>query len=176
MSDQVCKHVWEIFNERSGYLIVEGCYLCGGRISFFSAEPVPPMDDYREGDHYWSYVNSFQAMKFDLRCRECREEVHLEDVTALMLCTRCNPECDVFKESDRHTSKRAWIYVALCANTTHESNGCISQKGIATLNEYFNAGQRSPDKNMIVVPCNLRKSADKCQGIVLADTGLTELY
>lgn len=176
MSGHNVNHDWQICNEQSGYLIVEGCYNCNGRISFFSEEVVPPKDDYKEGKHYWSYETSYQAMKFDLRCSKCGNEVHLKDVMALMLCNRCDPECKVYQEGEKQSVRRAWVYVALCANSTHETGICISDEGITALNEYFNAGLADSEKKIIVLPCNQRKSVDRCQGIVLADVGLTELY
>ena len=34
-----CSHLWTMADMRSGYLVVEGCYHCGARTSFFSDEP-----------------------------------------------------------------------------------------------------------------------------------------
>ncbi|MBN2409006.1 MAG: hypothetical protein JXE07_04655 [Candidatus Aminicenantes bacterium] len=172
-----CQHEWTMTNVRSGYLVVEGCFQCRNRISFFSEEPVPPQDDYREGDHFWSYLGSSQASKFDLKCRHCSREIPLNDVMALMLCMRCDPECGVYKAgSAGDKGRKTWVYVALCANTSHASGKCISKEGIKALNEYFSRGIQDPGKRIIVVPCELRKNIDSCQGIVLADVGLTEMY
>ena len=35
---------------------------------------------------------------------------------------------------------------------------------------------KDPDKRIIVVPCIKCKSIDTCEGIVMADTGLTDIY
>jgi hypothetical protein len=163
-------------NVRNGYLVVEGCFHCRNRTSLFSQEPVPPQDDYREGDHFWSYLGSSQASKFDLRCEECHQEVALKDVMALMLCMRCDPECGVYKAGSAETGAKNWVYVALCADTSHASKKCVTQPGIRALNEYFNCGLLDRNKRILVVPCDLRKSVDTCQGVVLADVGLTEIY
>jgi hypothetical protein len=172
-----CHHNWAMANIRSGYLVVEGCFHCRHRISFFSDEPVPPQDDYREGDHFWSYLGSSQASKFDLKCKDCSQEIPLKDIMALMLCMRCDPECGVYKAgSEGGKDQKTWTYVALCANTSHASGQCISKAGIKALNEYFSRGIHDPQKKIIVVPCEMRKSVDTCQGIVLADVGLTDMY
>jgi hypothetical protein len=89
---------------------------------------------------------------------------------------RCNPECGVFKAGTQGQDRKTWVYVALCANTSHISGKCIAAEGIRVLNEYYNYGIQDPSKKIVVVPCELRKSVDTCQGIVLADVGLTELY
>jgi hypothetical protein len=171
-----CRHRWAMTNVRGGYLVVEGCFHCRQRTSFFSEEPVPPQDDYREGDHFWSYLGSSQASKFDLCCELCSQEVPLKDVMALMLCMRCDPECGVYKAGSNEKGNKTWVYVALCADTSHARRKCISRTGIKALNEYFNRGLEDPSKKIIVVPCALRHNVDTCEGIVLADVGLTEIY
>ncbi len=176
MKNVTCKHKWVMTNIRSGYLVVEGCFHCGNKISFFSTEPAPPIDEYREGDHFWSHMGNFQASRFDLKCEKCSRAVPLHEVTAMMLCMRCNPECGVFKVGSEGRDRKTWVYVALCANTSHVSGKCITAEGIRVLNEYYNFGIQDPSKKIVVVPCELRKSVDTCQGIVLADVGLTELY
>jgi len=163
-------------NVRSGYLVIEGCFHCRHRISFFSQEPVPPIDDYQEGEHFWSHLADYQASMFDLRCEKCGHEVSLKEVMAVMLCMRCNPECGVYQAGSKDPSLKTWVYAALCANTSHASGKCASKEGLRALNEYFNAGIDDPHKKILVVPCSLRKSVDTCQGVVLADVGLTEIY
>lgn len=171
-----CRHRWVMANIRNGYLVVEGCFHCRHRTSFFSEEPVPPQDDYREGDHFWSYLGSSQASKFDLKCVGCSEEVPLKDVMALMLCMRCDPGCGVYKAGSAEKGSKTWVYVALCADTSHASKKCVSKPGIKALNEYFNRGIQDRQKKIIVVSCDSRKSVDTCQGLVLADVGLTDIY
>jgi len=162
-------------NIRDGYLVTEGCFHCLNRISFFSSEPVPPIDSYHEGDHFWSYLGSAQAVKFDLICQLCEKLVPLKELMALMLCVGCDPECGVYQIGHRDREPKVWVYVALCADTSHASGVCVPDEGIRALNEYYQAGLEGT-RPIRVVPCRLRRSVDSCQGIILADVGLTELY
>ena len=171
-----CHHQWSMTNLLGGYLVIEGCRHCLHRISFFSQEPVPPKDTYQEGAHYWKHLAGYQASQFDLKCEKCGGEVQLKEVMALMLCMKCNPECDVYVAGTREPDRKTWVYAALCADTSHAARKCIPSKSLKALNEYFNKGIADPAKSIVVVPCRLRKSVDMCQGIVLADVGLTELY
>ena len=171
-----CRHKWAVANKRDGYLVIEGCFHCGGRISFFSEEPFPPREDYREGEHFWSFLGGYQATKFDLQCEHCNHLVPLDDVMALMLCTVCDPQCEVGRRAQQESGGRTWPYVALCADTSHAGGRCTSPEGIQALTEYYNSGLRGAAKKIVVVPCSLRRSPDTCQGIVLADVGLTEMY
>jgi hypothetical protein len=163
-------------NVRPGYLVIEGCFHCRNRISFFSEEAVAPIDDYHEGEHFWSHLSHYQAAQFDLKCGECSAEISLKEVMALMLCTNCDPKCGVYAAGKHEPGTKTWVYAALCANTSHSPNKCIAPESLRALNEYFNQGIKDPAKKIVVVPCSLRKSVDTCQGIVLADFGLTDLY
>lgn len=176
MTTTPCRHKWAMTNVRDGYLVTEGCFHCRNRTSFFSEEPVPPIEDYHERDHFWSYLGSSQASKFDLKCEKCSVEVPLKELMALMLCWKCDLECGVHRIGAQYPGHKIWVYVALCADSSHASGQCVSEGSIQALNEYFNAGLEDPQKRIVVVPCRLRKSVDSCQGIVLADIGLTELY
>lgn len=175
MSKIDCHHKWAMANVRDGYLVTEGCFHCLNRISFFSEEPVPPIESYHEGDHFWSYLGSAQAAKFDLKCDKCAKLVPLKELMALMLCVGCDPECGVYQVGHREKDQKTWVYVALCADTSHATGACVPEEGIRALNEYYQADLECPQK-IKVVPCRLRRSVDSCQGIVLADVGLTELY
>jgi len=170
-----CNHKWSMVNIRHGYLTVEGCCRCRARASFFSTEPVAPVDDYQEGEHHWVYLGSSQAVNFDLACKVCNEVVSLSDMMALMLSICRDPECEVARIA-AEAGKGTWVYVALCADSTHASGKCVSEAGIMALTEYFNANIKDPNKRIIVVPCVKCKSVDACEGIIIADTGLTEIY
>jgi len=168
-------HDWHMTDIRPGYLVVEGCHECGARSSFFTTEPVPPVDEYREGRHYWIYQGNFQAVKFRLKCSGCGKQVDLDDMTALMLSTCTDPDCAV-GQLVRQQPEGSWVYVALCKNSTHALGACVSAEGIEALNQYFNQGGGGSDRRITVVPCKLCSSIDTCDGSVIADTGLTEIY
>jgi len=170
-----CRHQWAMVNVRNGYLVIEGCAKCKARSSFFSTEPIAPVDNYHEGEHFWSYLSSAQAVKFDLKCDECGEAVSLDEMMGLMLSTCREPECEVGRIAT-DAGRGTWVYVALCADSTHAGGKCVSEAGVKALTEYFNAQIKDQDKRIIVVPCIKCNSIDTCEGIVIADTGLTDIY
>ncbi|MBM3286634.1 MAG: hypothetical protein FJY88_04700 [Candidatus Eisenbacteria bacterium] len=169
------RHRWVMTDLRAGYLVAEACYECGARSSFFSGEPVPPVDEYKEGRHYWIYQGSFQAVKFHLKCTECGRQVDLDDMTALMMSTCDDPACPVGRLVTKQ-SPGSWVYVALCGNSKHPSGRCVSPEGIEALNEYFNQDAEASARRITVVPCSMCSSVDTCEGTIIADTGLTEIY
>ena len=169
-----CAHHWSMVDIRSGYLVVEGCYHCGARSSFFSEEPAAPMDEYREGPHIWEYLSDDQAVTFGLRCDKCGLNADLRGMTGLMMSTCEDPDCEVGRLA-LELGRSASVYVAMCGDTSHTSGPCVSDEGVAALTDYFNQGRRPGSRRIIVVPCNLRSDADCCRGIVIADAGLIEL-
>ena len=170
-----CAHRWSLVDIRSGYLVVEGCHHCGARGTYFSTEIAPPVEEYQDGPHHWQYMVSSQAVSFNLRCDVCGETVDLGDVEGLMLCTCENPDCEISRMA--HTMGRnTSIYVAMCCDSTHETNpDCVSERGIAALNEYFNQRLREGPKKIVVLPCKMCGDVDCCPGIVIADSGLIDL-
>lgn len=166
-----CSHLWTMADVRSGYLVVEGCYHCGARTSFFSDEAGVPVDEYKEGAHRWEYLSSAQAVSFNLRCERCGRTVDLSDMAGLKLSTCEDPECGVGR-LNREQGRGGSVYVALCVDSRHEGGRCVSDEGVAALTEYFN--QRRRRKRIVVVPCKDCNDIDLCRGIVIADTGLTE--
>jgi hypothetical protein len=176
MNPTTCDHRWSASNVRQGYLIIEGCFQCKGRAASFFDGSIPPVEDHRDGDHFWSHMGRFQASRFDLKCAKCSKEIPLGEMVALMLCRTCDPECGVFEagmlgEIDLNSR----VCVALCADTTHGSKQCIGHEGLRALNEYFEDRYKDTGKKVLVVPCILRRSADTCQGVTLADVGLGDL-
>jgi hypothetical protein len=158
-----------------GYLVVEGCPKCGDRATYFSTEAAPPMEEYKEGDHFWAYLGSSQATRFNLKCTKCQEVVHLDDLMGLMMSTCEEPQCYV-ANLGKSEGKLTSVYVALCADSTHSAGKCISAKGVDALNEYFNQNIKTPGKKILVVPCIKCCNIDICRGIVIADVGLTDIY
>jgi hypothetical protein len=170
-----CAHRWSLVDIRSGYLVVEGCHHCGARGTYFSTEVAAPVEEHQDGPHHWQYLVSSQAVTFNMRCDDCGETVDLGDVVGLMLCTCDDDSCELGRMSvdlGRDTS----IYVALCSDSTHETNpDCVSEAGLAALNEYFNQRLREGRKKILVVPDKMCGNVDCCPGIVIADSGLIEL-
>jgi len=169
-----CTHEWSMCGVRHGYLVFEGCFQCRGRHSFFSAEPVPPVDEYREGKHFWNYMGSVQTVKFDLECHRCGLRVDLDDVNGLMLSECEEADCQV-GALVRQQGPDSLVYVALCPDSTHASGRCVSSEGIEALTQYFNQNLAHLGRKVVVVPCRMCNSIDRCRGTVLGDVGLTDI-
>lgn len=175
MADDRCHHEWKIINIRDGYLVTEGCMRTGDRANFFALQDRHHMDTYYEGDHYWRFMGSSQAVKFDLECGKCGEVVKLDRVQALAMCVGCKEDCKAALAADSVPGENVWVYLALCNETLHESGECVNRNETEALTEYFNARISTPDKRIIFVPCILRASIDYCQAEIIADIGMKDI-
>ncbi|MBN1824683.1 MAG: hypothetical protein JW958_00370 [Candidatus Eisenbacteria bacterium] len=176
MANEACRHDWTIVDLQNGYLVTEGCTRCGRRASFFTLKDQPHLDTYMEGGHRWRFLASAQSTRFNLQCAKCGIKVELKNVIGLMLCTECAEDCDVLKLKDESEGGSTWIYVALCSDPMHENGVCVSDEEIRVLEEYFNGNIKSPGKRVRFAPCIRWKSVDVCQGDVIADVGMKEIY
>lgn len=176
MAGSSCRHEWKIINLRNGYLVTEGCTICGGRASFFAMEDHHHLDTYVDGKHKWRFFGSSQATRFDLQCTQCEKIIELKNVISLMFCTECRDDCDVLDKKKNEKGENTWIYVALCPDCMHESGTCVSDEEIQALDEYFNGNIKMPGKRVCFVPCSKRISVDLCQGDIIADVGMKEIY
>jgi hypothetical protein len=169
-----CSHQWSMCNVRHGYLVEEGCFKCGARSSFFSAESVPPIEEYQDGRHFWKYLGSSQTVKFDLKCRVCGKIVSLNDMNGLMFSECTDQDCQVGVLVSQQ-GPNSLVYVAVCPDTSHSKGKCVSNEGIEALNQYFNANLGHLGRKVIVVPCKMCNSIDKCRGTTIVDVGLTDI-
>ena len=93
-----------------------------------------------------------------------------------MLCVNCNPECNAGQLTQLIGRGKTWVYVALCSDSSHCAGKCVGHDETRALTQYFNTRLKTPDKNILFVPCNFVINFDTCQGEVIADTGLTAIY
>ena len=175
MAYDKCNHEWKIINLRDGYLVTEGCMRTSDRSNFFTLHDRHHMDTYYEGEHYWRFLGSSQAVKFDLECVRCGKVMRLERTQALAMCVGCEDDCKANQAGEEEPGGNVWVYLALCNETLHESGECVTREETEALSEYFNSRIDTPQKKIIFVPCILRNSIDYCQAEIIADIGMKDI-
>jgi hypothetical protein len=71
MQEEKCAHLWEMADVTYGFIIMEKCSHCRKISNYFAEELKPPMEKYREKEHFWNYMESAQSIRFNLRCSKC---------------------------------------------------------------------------------------------------------
>jgi len=56
MQEEKCSHQWTMTNVQTGFIITENCYKCDKTSTYFCLEEKPPLEEYREGDHFWNVI------------------------------------------------------------------------------------------------------------------------
>lgn len=116
MQEAICD--WEMVNVRYGFIITEQCSDTKQVITYFS-ENEPPLEEYRDGDHFWNVMETAQSISFDLQCKECGKIETFNELMGLMMCTGCIEDCQVNRLMIEPQPERTWVYVAFAALWIH---------------------------------------------------------
>ncbi len=168
------RHLWQMVNVQYGFMTTERCFHCDKVVTYFSSEHKPPLEEYRDGDHFWNVMETAQSIRFDLQCTECGTLVELKELMGLMLCTGCDEKCRVDALMKKHEPERTWIYVAFGFLPIDETEQ-LSKEKIAVLEDYFNQRRKSSTSRIKIVSHEMVKSYATCYAEVIRDLDLLSL-
>ncbi|MCX6258129.1 MAG: hypothetical protein NTW49_09590 [Bacteroidia bacterium] len=174
MQEGKCLHQWEMTNVQPGFIITEKCAHCKIISTYFSNEQRPPLEEYREGDHFWNVMESAQSIRFDLKCHNCDLLVEYTELCGIMLCTGCSEECKLGKIMKQLENERTWLYVAFGFLPVYKKKK-LSDKKILYLEDYFNQRRKSTVSHVKFVSHELIDDIADCYGEVIKDIGMLEL-
>jgi hypothetical protein len=172
MAKAECAHSWQMVNVANGYIITEECSTCEKISTYFTFEDRPPLEEYREGEHFWNVMESAQSFRFDLKCLNCGQEMDFNELMGLMMCTGCEKDCQVEKIQKELEKDRTWVYVAYGFLPSNEHKQLTKEK-IALLEDFFNQGRHS--SNIKIVSQELVKNFSTCFGEIIKDVNLLSL-
>ncbi len=161
-------------NVQTGFIITETCYRCKKISSYFSFEDTPPLEEYRDKEHFWNVIGSTQSFRFDLQCNSCGQLVEFNELSGLMMCTSCDENCEVDKMMKELAKERTWIYVAF-GFLPIEERGHISPEKIAILEEYFTQRRKSTTSKIKIIGSDLIANISTCYAEVIQDVGMLSL-
>jgi len=174
MQEEKCRHSWKMVDVKQGFIIMEKCSHCRKISNYFAEELKPPMEKYREKEHFWNYMESAQSIRFNLRCTRCNETVNFNELLGLMMCTGCDEKCDVNIQMKELEKEKTWIYVAFGYLPIDEKKQLTEEK-IAILEDYFNQRRKSSKSRIKIVSHELVRDIKNCYGEVIMDMDLLSL-
>jgi len=174
MGTNKCSHQWEMVNTCSGFIVTETCHKCNLVNTYFSKEEHPPLEEYRDGEHFWNVMSSSQSVRFDLKCKLCESLVTFDELSALMLCTGCIKDCKVYNYLERSPGHSVWVYVAFGFKPYKDKQQLSSEK-LGVLEDYFNLKRRSTKSSIKIVSHKLIDDEDICKGGFIMDEFLLSL-
>lgn len=174
MQEESCAHNWEMINIQPGYIITEKCFHCAKISTYFTFEDKPPLEEYRDGEHFWNIVENAQSIRFDLMCNKCGTLVEYEGLSGLMMCTGCDKNCKVDKLMNELAKDRIWVYVAFGFFPTDERDQPGEEK-ISILEDYFNQRRKSSFSKIKIVSNEMIDNISTCYAEVIKDVGMLSL-
>lgn len=174
MDKEKCSHRWKMENVSYGYIITEKCFKCDKVSNYFTMEHTPPLEEYKDGEHFWNVMKSDQSFKFNLKCTECKTVVDYEELLGLMMCTGCDKDCDVDIEFKKLEAERIWVYVAFGFLPVEEKIQLTDEK-IKILEDYFNQRRKSSSSKIKIVSHKKVKEISTCYAEVIRDVDMVSL-
>ena len=166
---------YEMVNVQPGYLIVERDLFSRGVRSYFSSEPVPPKEEYREGNHIWKYSGMAQTFQFDVRDATSGEIVKFRELLGLLYYGCCPPDSDIYRIGEIAHEDRISLYVAITYEAQDGSRVNISGEKIRILNRLFNDRLKTRGKKILILPDLFGLHKAVSYGEIMVDFGLTSM-
>ena len=171
MNEETCKHLWKMTNKKPCFIITEACFKCQKTSSYITTEEKPPLEEYKDGDHFWNVLGHAQSIRFDLQCTECGKLVKLEELAGLMMCPGCEENCKVYSLMMDLEKERIWVYVAFGFLPIDERKQ-LNEEQISVLEDYFNQRRKSTTSRIKIVSGDLIDNFDLCYGDIIKDVDM----
>ncbi len=165
----------EMVNVQPGYIIVEHEIFSKAMRSYFSAEPSPPVEEYREGNKIWKFSAMAQSFRFDIRDHETGEVVSFPELLGLIFWGNCRSDQEIFQLGDVAQETKISVYVAVTYEAADGSRLNITLDKVKLLNRYFNERLQDRDKKILILPDYFNLYKEFSYGQVLVDMGLTAM-
>ncbi len=175
MDSPTTNHRYEMVNVRPGYVIVEHEVFSKQMRSYFSAEAVPPVEEYREGPKIWKFSGMAQTFQFDLRDRTSGCVTKFDDLLGLVPYTGCPEDSDIHRLGDLAQAEKVWVYIAITHRPVETTRQAEWLDKLRILNRYFGERLATPNKKVLILPDYFGLYKEFSHGQILADFGLTAM-
>jgi hypothetical protein len=165
----------ELVNIEPGYVIIEREMYSQTARSYFSPEPVPPKEPYREGAQVWHFWEMAQSFRFAVRDNETGETVDFRELLGLIYYGCADKDSDLYKMGQLAHENNISIYVAITYEAPDGSRVNISLEKLALLNKAFNSRLRTPGKKILILPDYFGLYKGITYGQIMLDFGLTAM-
>jgi hypothetical protein len=162
-------------NVRPGHVVVEHDLLSRAVRSYFSDEPVPPVEEYREGKRIWQYAGTAQSFQFDVRDQQSGEIIPFRELLGLLYYGCCKEESDIYRIGDLAHENKISIYIAVTYESPDGARSEMSTEKLRVLNTLFNERLHTPNKKILILPDLFDLYKTISYGEIMIDFGLTSM-
>jgi len=175
MVEAVPQPRYELADVQPGYVIIEREMYTKAARSYFSAEPVPPKEPYREGSQVWAFWEMAQSFRFSVRDNQTAKVVKFDEVLGLLYYACCDRDSDLYRIGELAHESNISIYVAVAYEAPDGSRLDIAIEKLAILNRAFNERLRSKGKKILILPDYFGLYKKLSYGQIMLDFGLTAM-
>jgi hypothetical protein len=169
------EHRYQMVHIRSGYVIVEHEVHSRAMRSYFSPDPVPPIEEYREGSQIWKYSGMAQTIHFDVLDSGSGLVTAFDELMGLVSYTACRKDSDIYRLGELAQEQRIWLYIAVTHRPADGSPLGPWLDKVRILNRYFNERLSTPNKKILILPDYFGLHREFNHGQIMADFELTAM-
>jgi hypothetical protein len=162
-------------NVRPGYVMVEHEVFSKAHRSYFSAEAVAPVEEFREGPKIWKFSGMAQSFQFDIRDAETGEVTTFDDLLGLVPYSGCREDSDIHRLGELAQAEKIWLYVAVASRPVESTRQEAWLAKLRILNHYFGERLTTPNKKVLILPDYFGLYKEFSHGQIMADFGLTSM-
>ena len=166
---------YQMVNVRQGHVIIEHEQRGQRARAYFSDEPTPPIEEYREGPTIWRYSGTAQSFQFDVKDHQTGETLSFKELLGL-LYYGCAKEGSPIRELGAIAEEnRISTYLAVCYENPDGTRGVLSSAKVRVLNRLFNERLTTPGKKILILPDLFDLYRSMSYGEIMLDFGLTSM-
>ena len=175
MTAQAAKCRYQMINVRPGHVVVEHDLLSRAVRSYFSDEPVPPVEEYREGKRIWQYAGTAQSFQFDVRDTVSGDLVTFRELLGLLYYGCCKEDSVIYRVGELAHENKISIYIAITYESPDGERTQLSREKLQILNTMFNERLQTPGKKILILPDLFDLYKTMSYGEIMIDFGLTSM-
>jgi hypothetical protein len=166
---------YELANLTPGFVIIEKEMNTRATRAYFSAEPVPPKESYREGTGVWHFAEAAQSFQFAVRDNLTGEITRFDELLGLLYYGCLEPQSTLHRIGEIAHAVGISLYVAIAYESPQGGPLELPAAKMTLLNRAFNDRLRTRGKKLLIVPDLFGLHAQVSHGQLMLDFGLTDM-
>ncbi len=166
---------YELANVTPGFVIIEKEMNTRATRAYFSAEPVPPKESYREGTGVWHFAEAAQSFQFAVRDNVTGQVSRFDELLGLLYYGCAEVGSTLYQIGEVAHAVGISLYVAIAYESPQGKPLELPAAKLTMLNRAFNDRLRTRGKKILIVPDLFGLHGQVSHGQLMLDFGLTDL-
>ncbi len=175
MTTEAKQPLYEMTNVQFGHVMIEHDIRSRAVQAYFSADAVPPREEYRDGAHFWKHSGMAQSFRFDVRNTVTGQVTSFKELFGLLYFARAKEDSELYKIGDIAQDQNISIYVAMTDEGANGKPVQLSADKLRVLNALYNDRLRTAGKKILILPDIFDLHRQMSYGEIMIDFGLTSL-